>query len=192
MSSPSQEPIPRSRLTRVVISSIARTAAGCGLIWFALAMVPERPDLSLAVPIVLVFAGLGIYGWFFARELKRIRTAKYPMVVAGEAMILVAVMFLAVFAAYYVMISNQNPGAFTEPLDHFTAYYYALTVLATVGFGDITPVEPFARVVTMLQMAIDIVFIAAVVKVITVTAQNTQRLRAEGQQGRSDDRSSDD
>ena len=36
-------------------------------------------------------------------------------------------------------LASRTRRSFTEPLDSFTAYYYALTVLATVGFGDIAP-----------------------------------------------------
>jgi hypothetical protein len=87
-------------------------------------------------------------------------------------------MFLAVFAAIYVMISSQSPGSFTEPLDHFTAYYFALTVLATVGFGDITPISDGARLACMVQMALDIAFIGATVKILGGTASRAMRERA--------------
>ena len=181
MSQPQAQTWSKSKMLRILAGSLVRTVLGCAVIWVALALVPERPNVTLALPVLIIFGGTAIYGLFFARELKRIRRAKYPAIVAGEAMILVAVMFLAVFAAYYVMISNQDPAAFTEPLDHFTAYYFAITVLATVGFGDITPVTPLARIVTMVQMGIDIVFIAVVVKLVTTTAQNTRLLRQQQQ-----------
>ena len=171
--------IPRKRLIQIVFESVARTVLGCLVIWTALSLVPERPDRTLALPIGMVLGGIVVYGWFFRREIRRIRRARYPMVVAGEAMVLVAVMFLAVFAAYYVVISESEPGSFTEPLNHFTAYYYALTVLATVGFGDITPVSTVARLVSMVQMGIDIAFLAVVIKLLTGTAQSARERRLE-------------
>jgi hypothetical protein len=110
--------------------------------------------------------------------MRRIEHSRFPAVTALEAMILIATMFLAFFASMYVMMSAGDPSSFTEPLSHFTAFYFALTVLATVGFGDITPVSDGARLVCMLQMAIDIVFIAALVRVISSAAQKSSAAKA--------------
>ena len=90
---------------------------------------------------------------------------------------MVSIMFIAVFAAIYTQISIRYPGSFSEPLDHFNAYYYAMTVLATVGFGDITPVTPMARIISMIQMGLDLAFIGVAVRVISSTAKSTMENR---------------
>ena len=107
------------------------------------------------------------------RQVKGVYKAKYPMLRAGEALILVGAMFLAIFAMIYVMLSATNPEAFTEKLDPFNAYYFALTVLATVGFGDITPSTTAARSVAMVQMAVDIAFIAVLIRIMGGAAKRT-------------------
>jgi hypothetical protein len=87
-------------------------------------------------------------------------------------------MFLAIFAMVYVMISLAHPDAFSESLDSFNAYYYALTVLATVGFGDIAPNSVPARAVTMVQMSLDIAFIAVLIRVMGGAAKKALIQRA--------------
>ena len=109
--------------------------------------------------------------------------AKFPSLRAGEALILVAAMFLAMFAMVYVLISERDPASFTEPLDAFTSYYFALTVLATVGFGDITPVDTLARSLTMVQMALDLVFIAVVIRVIGAVTKKALGNRNQDREG---------
>ena len=104
--------------------------------------------------------------------------ARYPTLRAVEALILTATMFLAIFAMVYVMISVSDPSAFSEPLDSFNAYYYSLTVLATVGFGDIAPNTVPARSVTMVQMALDIAFIAVLIRVMGGAAKKALIRRA--------------
>lgn len=171
--------ISRREQTRLVIASFARVVVGLALIFVALSLVPERPDARVVAPIFLVIVGVTVYIWFFRRELKRVRASRYPYVEAAEAIVLVAAMFLAIFAAFYVVISTADPGAFTEDLTHFSAYYFALTVLATVGFGDITPVSTLARATAMVQMAIDIAFVAIIVRVVFSAArQSVQRISA--------------
>ena len=92
--------------------------------------------------------------------------ARYPTLRAAEALILVAAMFLAIFAMVYVMISLRHRPPSPRRSTRFSAYYYSLTVLATVGFGDIAPNTVARRArSTMVQMALDIAFIAVLIRV---------------------------
>lgn len=166
-------------LILALFATCARLIAGVVVIIAMMLLVPEKPEPTLAVPILIAAGATTAYLWFFARQLKSVYKARYPMLRAMEALILVAVMFLAIFAVVYVMISATNPDAFTEHLDAFTSYYFALTVLATVGFGDITPATTVARSATMVQMAVDIAFIAVLVRVMGGAAKKTIEARQE-------------
>ncbi len=170
--------LPKTALFKVLAGSILRTLLGFLAIFWALSLVPQNPDASLWRPISIVVVAFGVYTILFRRQMRRIENSRFPAVTSLEAMILIATMFLAFFASMYVMMSAGDPSSFTEPLSHFTAFYFALTVLATVGFGDITPVSDGARLVCMLQMAIDIVFIAALVRVISSAAQKSSAAKA--------------
>ena len=152
--------------TKIVFVSVCRTLLGILFIAAILVLVPARPHLNVWVPIVAIALMIGVYIWYFRLQIRRIHKANYPQVQAAEALILVATMFLAIFAMTYDIMSGTDPGSFTEDLDRFSAFYFAVTVLATVGFGDITPVTTAARSVAMLQMAIDIAFIAVAVKIV--------------------------
>ncbi|MDO8731600.1 MAG: potassium channel family protein [Actinomycetota bacterium] len=171
-------------LFRVIGASMLRTVAGFIAIMWALSLVPETADYTLWRPIAIVIFGVAVYIYFFIRQLRRVENSKYPAVSGFEALILVAAMFLAFFAAVYVMMSASDPSSFSEPLDHFNSLYFALTVLATVGFGDITPVQSDARMVCMVQMAIDIVFIAVVIRAVTSAAQNSAAYRRSVSEGK--------
>ncbi|MDD2818987.1 MAG: potassium channel family protein [Candidatus Nanopelagicales bacterium] len=165
--------ISKWQLFGIIFGSIVRAALGIAVILWALSLVPEQVDGSIALPIVVLCIGIVVYIYIFRRQIHKIQHARFPSLRAIEAMVLIAAAFLAVFAAVYVMQSASNAASFTEPLDHFTAFYFALTVLATVGFGDITPVSDGARLACMLQMAIDIGFIAVMLKVVSSTAQKS-------------------
>lgn len=178
MTDVSGQPIPqltRREAVRLIGGSLIRTTLGLFVIWAALAILPVNPDRTILLPFGVALLGTFGYIWFFRGQLRRVRKSRYPSIAAVEALILVAAMFLAVFSVFYVLISAQDPTAFTEPLNHFTAYYFALTVLATVGFGDITPVSDVARLVAMVQMALDLAFLATAVKIMTSAAQDARR-----------------
>ena len=161
----------RRELVIAVIGVTVRLVSGFFVIALMLSLVPETPDGRMVAPVLVALVGAVVYLWISRRELKRITHSRFPTLVAAESLVLLAALFLGVFATIYVAISLFDRTAFTEPLDAFTSFYFALTVLATVGFGDITPVTTAARAVTMVQMALDLVFIAVLIRVVTSAAR---------------------
>lgn len=168
----------RRDYTKAVISTVMRLVLGSLLIVVMLTLVPSTPDGRMAAPFVVAAIGTLIYILESRRQLRRIMHSRFPGLMAAESLILLAAMFLAVFAMIYVSLSLADVEAFTEPLDAFTSYYFALTVLATVGFGDITPVSTVARAVTMVQMALDLVFVALLIRVVSTAARKSLQRRA--------------
>ena len=162
---------------KVIAQSILRTLLGIIFIAAVVAFVPNSVDGAIWIPFGAIILVLIVYVWYFRLQLRRIHKSKYPNIQAGEALILVATMFLAIFAVTYDLMSQANPDSFTEVLTRFSAFYFAVTVLATVGFGDITPVTTAARSVAMLQMAIDIAFIAVAVKIVSGAASSAIQQR---------------
>lgn len=167
----------RREIAVAVVMTLVRMFIGFWVIFFTLTLVPDTPDGRFVVPLTLALLAVALYVWFFKRQLAGVYKAKFPTLRAVEALVLVAAMFLAVFAMIYVMISLSDPSAFTEELAPFNSYYFALTVLATVGFGDITPVTTLARSVTMVQMALDLVFVAVLIRVIGGAARRALQER---------------
>ena len=188
---PSSKPSRRDYVVALT-GTLVRLGLGTLLIYVMLMLVPSTPDGRMAAPIAVAAIGSTIYILESRRQLRRIVHSKFPGLMAGESLVLLAAMFLAVFAMIYVSISYSDTSAFTEPLDAFTSYYFALTVLATVGFGDITPVTTMARAVTMVQMALDLVFVALLIRVVSSAARKGLQHRgksvavgADGHEGQS-------
>lgn len=174
--------IPRGQLALVLLQAAVRLALGGLVIAAMMTLAPEEADVTIALPLALGVGATVLYIWFVRHQMRGVARARYPMIRAGEALVLSAAMFLALFAMSYVLISTDNPEAFSEPLNSFSAYYFSLTVLATVGFGDIAPNTVAARSVTMVQMALDIAFIAVTFRVMSGAARKAlaERGRAPG------------
>lgn len=175
---PGERPTRREVIKAIVMTAV-RMLIGFWVIFFTLTLVPDTPDGQFGIPLGLALLAVAFYVWFFKRQLAGVYKARFPTLRAAEALVLVAAMFLAVFAMVYVMISLNDPAAFTEELSPFNSYYFALTVLATVGFGDITPVTTLARSVTMVQMALDLVFVAVLLRIIGGAAKRALQERQE-------------
>jgi hypothetical protein len=165
-------------LVLVSLLTVARLAIGFVFIFWLMSLAPETPEDSLLYPVLLAVLGVTIYVVFFIRQLRGVYRARFPTLRAVEALILTATMFLAIFAMIYVTISVDAPDAFTEQLTGCASYYYALTVLATVGVGDMAPTAAPARSVTMIQMALDIAFIAVLIRIMGGAAKKALQQRA--------------
>ena len=77
---------------------------------------------------------------------------------------------------------HPDPSAFTEPLSRTDTLYFVITVFATVGFGDISPVSAAARVLASVQMIGDVVLIGLLVRAMLTAVE---RGRAEQKTARS-------
>jgi voltage-gated potassium channel len=161
----------RRELAKALLQTVLRLALGGALIVGVMLLVPDTTGASSIVPFVVAILGSIIYVWVFRRQVHSVYSARYPTIRAVEALVLSAAMFLALFAMVYVVISDGDRSAFTEVLDAFSGYYYALTVLATVGFGDIAPVSVAARSASMVQMALDIAFIGVLIRIMNGVAK---------------------
>jgi hypothetical protein len=135
--------------------------------------------VSRGPTLLRLLAGLLGIGLLVAWQVRAILRARHPALRAVEAIALSLPLFLLLFAAAYVVLAGSDPGSFTEPLTHTDALYFVVTVFATVGFGDITPVTETARVLTTLQMVGDLVLIGLVLRLF-LTAVDRGRHRSAG------------
>jgi voltage-gated potassium channel len=126
----------------------------------------------------LVRLGMGILGFVAVLlfELRRVKNASWPVLRAVQALGVAIAVFLTIFAALYLSLSEATDNSFSEALDHTGALYLTITVFSTVGFGDITPETDLARLVTSFQMLLDLVVLGAVVNLLLNAAKSTGEL----------------
>lgn len=165
-------PVPR----RFLIVAAARSLGVVLATLVLYSLLPIRPETAVAVAVM---AGLGLVllAILFGRQLRRISRAPRPVLAAVEALALVFGMFLTLFAFLYVSMSAADPQAFTEAVDKVAGVYFSLTILATVGFGDISAVSDPARIAVTIQMAMDLVLIGTAVKLLGVSARRAVEAR---------------
>ncbi|MFN8125369.1 MAG: ion channel [Candidatus Nanopelagicales bacterium] len=111
-----------------------------------------------------------------------VRLFKSPRPLMEGVLFVIVMVALLVFAYawMYLSMSLSQPGSFTEPLSKQSAVYFTVTVLSTVGFGDITPVLDVPRMVVTSQMLIGFTLFTLAIKVITSSTRRAiQRNRPE-------------
>ena len=119
--------------------------------------VDEEWRVSSAVRAVVALAlFVAVLIW----QIRKVLTSRYPGLRAIEALAVTLPLFLLLFAMTYFLMSLHGSGTFSqEQLSRTDALYFTITMFATVGFGDISPVSQSARVVVMFQMLLDLVIL---------------------------------
>lgn len=128
---------------------------------YYLAPLDRQPDaraaLWLAVGLVaLVVAVVYQAGAIAGSETPRLRAIE-TVTVGLPALLLLD-------ATAYVLMSYEDSSSFSEHLSRTDALYFTMTVFTTVGFGDITPVQQSARIVTMTQMVVGLLAVGVVAR----------------------------
>ncbi len=118
----------------------------------------------LAVWLVMIVAAVL---W----QVRQVLRSAHPWLRAVEGAVTGVALLLVPFAAAYARISASAPATFTQPMTRLDAFYFTVTIFATVGFGDISPVSEPARLLVTVQMLADLVLIGAIVKVLVGAAQ---------------------
>jgi hypothetical protein len=124
-----------------------------------------------AQPAVAVLAVMTVSGLLGALQVRTILRSRRPTLRAIEALAFTIPLLLLGFASVYFLMSQSDPTAFTEALSRADALYFGVTVFATVGFGDITPVSQSARMVVTGQMIFNLLVLGVGLRVVVGAVQ---------------------
>ncbi len=171
------DPIPRRALAWTFLRA-GLIAASLVTLYYVL---PLNGRFSHAA-YVLLPVGLVVFGLVTRRELRALVHARDPRMRLIQLLATVIPLFVVVMATTYFIMSRNQQGAFSEHLDRTDALYFTMTVLSTLGFGDIAPLTHVARIAVMLQIVGDLVVLGAGVHVLTgaVKTGMAQRHRRDG------------
>lgn len=72
---------------------------------------------------------------------------------------------------FYLLVGFLEPNAFSVPaaegarkgIEGYDALYFSFVTLTTIGYGDITPVAPFARMLAIAEATIGTLYLAVLI-----------------------------
>jgi flagellar biogenesis protein FliO len=158
-------PADRRRMRRQVMRAGVRILVVTGTVVgvFVSAPLEQRPLGSIAVRLLVGLVALVlVLGW----QVRSVLRSPNPTLRGVESIAVSVPLLVLTFAAAYYATERASTGSFTESLTRLDAAYFAVTVLTTVGFGDIAPHSEAARSMVMSQMIVDLAFVGLVVKVL--------------------------
>lgn len=112
-------------------------------------------------------------------QVRSILRSRHPALRAVETVGTLVPVFVIIFASTYLLLAGSQQGAFTESVNRTDALYFTMTVLSTVGFGDIAPRSEAARVLVTVQMVGNLIVLGALARVVVGAVQITRERQAE-------------
>lgn len=161
----------------LLLAAMARVLAIVAVTLVVYFLIPIEGKDAATAASAIALVGIAIILTVFARQMTRVSRSRRPVLAALEALVLVFGLFLSFFALLHVSISEADPEAYTQEVDKIAGIYFTTTILATVGFGDISPVSDTARIVVTLQMVLGLVLIGSAFKALGFSAKRAVTAR---------------
>jgi voltage-gated potassium channel len=172
----SLELLDRREQQRVIARSAFRILVSIVLLFALYGAAPAADRTGLGT-LVKLLVGLIVFAALLGWQVLKIMGAEHPELRAAEALAIAVPVVLIVFAFTYLSLSHLQPKSFSERLDHVSAIYFVITVVSTVGFGDITPKTHAAMIVVSFQIMLDLVLFIGIVRAVFFAAQVGVRRR---------------
>ncbi|NUR25017.1 MAG: two pore domain potassium channel family protein [Catenulispora sp.] len=145
--------------------------------------------IAVGVRVVVTSIGVGAAAWLTLRQIGR-------QLDGGDApllgLLLAIITSVLVFALVDFIIATTQPGQFDELNTRIDALYYALTTLATVGYGDVHATGQLARGLMCVQLVFNVAVIATAASVLgRGLAEKVRRRRSNQNDSGQNDSTSD-
>jgi hypothetical protein len=160
------------------VLAVARPVLTVAILVAAYYLLPVDRSLT-GWTLVGLTGGLCLVVVMVVWQFRLIVRSPFPTLQGIQALAITVPLFLLVFANVYYLLSSTVPGSFTEPLTRTDALYFVVTVFATVGFGDISPVTHAARLLVTSQMVGNLLLIGVVLRVILTAVQRGRRRKGD-------------
>lgn len=168
--SPARVPLSKARLV-VAVGRIVITALALVVLYVA---APVDTRTTVGAVMVMVAAG-AVFAVVFTHHVRALQHSPYPILRAANLLATTLTVFILGFSLTYLALAEASPSSFSEPLSKMSAVYFTVTVLATVGFGDITATTDVTRAVVTLQMLTGITLLGVLVRYVVGLASNRAR-----------------
>lgn len=182
MTAPRNSGLTAAQRRRRLTLGLLRAAVVAAVLVTAYFMLPlSRLDsIPLGLLIALGMIALVVVAVF---QLRWVTRAHHPGIRAVQALAMTAPLFLLLFATAYFLMAERDPASFSQDgLTRVDTLYLTVTIFATVGFGDISPVTELARVLVTVQMILDLVILGLGIRVF-LGAVDVGRQRVDGDAG---------
>lgn len=128
------------------------------LFYFLLPVGTGAAPIVEVLGFLVAFLCVGVVAYVVASEVRRSERRLQPVhLLLGLELVLIG------FALGYYLLALSRPDEFIGLHTRLDALYFSLTTMSTVGYGDISASGQTGRSLVAVQLAFNLVFVAALV-----------------------------
>lgn len=146
------------------------------VIFFAVPVTGDVSGLRVLVDVLLTGVGLVVAGVILGREGRAVLRGQGGLRLLQLVLLFEVVVVL--FGLAYYSLSVHDPDQMAGVRTRLDALYFTAATMSTVGYGDVHPVGQLARGLATLQLAFDVVFVAAFVRVFSGRVSQEREARS--------------
>ena len=162
---------------RTVLWALIRTVVIGSLLLVAYYLWPLDPT-STPEAVVKLLGYLLMLMVLALLAVRSIMSASYPGLRAITALSAIIPLYIMLFAAGYYSLAVGQPQSFSQLLTRTDSLYFTITVFSTVGFGDIAPVTELARIITTVQMVLNLLILGVLLNAVAGAVKHRRTTRA--------------
>ncbi len=147
-------------------------------IYYAVPVGALPSGIGIVISVAALLGGVTLLGWLTVRQVQRLARRTADEAVRLDSLVFLVVVVVPMFALGFFALNDADPDQFVSLDTKTDALYFALSTLATVGFGDVHASGQLARGLVTLQIAFNLVIVA------TAASLLTAQIRARAAAGR--------
>ena len=157
-----------------------RLGLACGLAVFLYFMVPVSPRLPAEAIVLRALAAVAVIALLAFGIVWQIRlTTEHGLDRRVDGLVVSLVIVVLAFALGFYLLNAQDPEQLDGLSTRVDALYFTMSTLTTVGFGDVHATGQAARIMVVVQMAFNLVFVATAAAVLSARVRAAASKRVE-------------
>jgi len=156
-------------IERQLLSFLRRTSLMLALLTFSYFVLPTGGAFDDAGTVVRSIGFLAAIAGFVIvlRMQLKARRNRRTVWTRAEGLLTALYLLILVFAIVYDRMAEMSPDQFAGISSRADALYFTVTIVSTVGFGDIHATSTAARLLVTVQMLINLVYVGTALRVLS-------------------------
>ncbi len=130
-------------------------------------VMPLDGEFAEVLAVLLVIGAAVLLVPLAVRRASYILVAEQPLLVAAQSLFTILTLLVVSFSTVYYVLATQVDDQVNGIETKLDAVYYTLTILSTVGFGDITATGQWARGTVTINMIVNLVLVAVALRLLS-------------------------
>ncbi len=151
-------------------SALRRVGEILGVSAIALAVyfvIPFDEGIGVLLAGLVVLATITALVPLSIRRAGQVMTSDQPVLVAAQSLFTMLTVMIVSFASVYYVLGTHRPLQMQGIETKIDALYFTITVLSTVGFGDITATGQGARLIVSAHMIVNVVLLTIAIRLLS-------------------------